>query len=202
MDEAKIRLSPRERELVQEAEWILTKNGILEKGMRLFGRLQEGYMETLKGTKPIPEWITENAPKISRGEKYEGLPYLVLDYPRVFEKERVFAIRTFFWWGHYFSITLHLAGTCVRDMREKIMSQRERLVEQNFSICISEDPWLHHFRETNYQLIAEMSVEEFNRQILEKDFIKLARQTGLENWEKLEDMYPEYFRELLMLGLP
>ena len=50
------------------------------------------------------------SPKISKGENYRGLPYVMLDYPRLFGREEVLAIRTFFWWGHGFSVTLHLKG--------------------------------------------------------------------------------------------
>src|SRR5436189_6462548 len=36
--------------------------------------------------------------KISKGENYLGYPWQILDYPRVFEKENVFAFRTLCWW--------------------------------------------------------------------------------------------------------
>ena len=50
----------------------------------------------------LPVEFFDVSPKISRGEQYLGLPYVMLDYPRIFSKENVFAIRTFFWWGNYF----------------------------------------------------------------------------------------------------
>ncbi len=34
----------------------------------------------------------------------------MLDYPRAFGRDSIFACRTFFWWGRFFSLTLHLAG--------------------------------------------------------------------------------------------
>ena len=30
--------------------------------------------------------------------------------PAVFSKENIFAIRTMFWWGNFFSISLHVSG--------------------------------------------------------------------------------------------
>ena len=55
--------------------------------------------------------IVQSTPKIAKGENYLQLPYVLLDYPRCFDKENIFAIRTMFWWGNFFSITLHLSGS-------------------------------------------------------------------------------------------
>ena len=58
----------------------------------------------------MPEVIKTSTPKISKGENYKDLPYVMLDYPRCFQKEKTIAIRTFFWWGNFFSINLQLSG--------------------------------------------------------------------------------------------
>src|SRR5580700_4684754 len=104
MDEAKIRLSVEELELVENAEWILTKNRIIDKVQNLFGILAV-KMKTELETISLPDEPLQTNPKISKGENYNGLPYVILDYPRLFSKENVFAIRTMFWWGNYFSVT-------------------------------------------------------------------------------------------------
>lgn len=102
MDEAKIRLSAPEMELVKDAGWILTKNGILEKVSHLLGSIQQSYQLQLQQVSSLPPEILASAPKISRGENYKGLPWLVLDYPRCFGQQDVFAMRTMFWWGPFF----------------------------------------------------------------------------------------------------
>ena len=99
MDATKVRLSPEEEALVMRADWILTKNSILQKTMQLFATLQteqQKWMESNGNSWPVQ--IINSCPKISRGENYLGLPWLMLDYPRMFNKEKVFAVRTFFWW--------------------------------------------------------------------------------------------------------
>jgi hypothetical protein len=107
MDRSKIQLSAEEIKLVNNSSWILTKQAIIQKVCLLLGDLSEELQA---------EWskqnftITTPSPKISKGELYESLPWVVLDYPRIFSKEDVFAVRCFFWWANYFSITLHLKG--------------------------------------------------------------------------------------------
>src|SRR5664279_575656 len=104
MEEAKIKLSEDELLLVQNAGIILTKNAIMQKAVSLFSLLAEG-MKTESENAQLPVEVMVAMPKISKGEHYKGLPYVVLDYPRLFTQENIFAIRTLFWWGNYFSIT-------------------------------------------------------------------------------------------------
>src|SRR5688572_30593643 len=107
---AKIQLSTLELELVNNTEWILTKNGIIEKVKKLLHDIQMAQHEVLIAAQDqLPAEVLMPSPKISRGENYKGLPYLILDNPRFFDKQDIFAIRTMFWWGHFFSITLHVS---------------------------------------------------------------------------------------------
>ena len=151
MDTTKIRLSPEEGALVISADWILTKNSVIQKTIQLLASLQTQQEILLLTYKEIlPGEIINSSPKISKGENYKGLPYLVLDYPRYFNKEAIFAIRMFFWWGNFFSGTLHLSGIYKRMYEEKIIQSFETLKTEGFSICINEDQWEHHFEITNY----------------------------------------------------
>src|SRR6476619_3541717 len=105
---AKIQLSPAEQRLITNAEILLTKNRVLEKMWQLLSEMQQ-EMQQSAPTFSKPH-IFQMTPKISRGENYLGLPYLILDYPRVFDRENIFVIRSFFWWGNFFSSTLQQSG--------------------------------------------------------------------------------------------
>lgn len=118
---AKINLSELESTLISNPEWILVKNQILQKVTRLFAELAELYLSNPANSN-LPEEIISIPPKISKGDQYKGLPYLVLDFPRFFDKKHVFAIRTFFWWGNYFSATIHLKGRYRELYAEKILN--------------------------------------------------------------------------------
>jgi hypothetical protein len=184
MDEAKIRLSPKEMDLVTNAEWILTKNSILQKIAELLGELQMQYRQTLENLPGLPEKVLAVSPKISRGENFKGLPYLVLDYPRYFNQQDVFAVRTLFWWGNFFSITLHLSGTYKNEFEKKISASLSLLREKGFYCCINEDQWQHHFEENNYQPLSSLNDEEVKKYFAERSFIKIASRFNLEEWDK------------------
>ena len=127
MDTSKIQLSAEEMQLVSNSAWILTKHRIIEKVYRLFGDCAAEMQVYLAERKALlPGEVFRLPPKISKGEQYEALPYVVLDYPRFFTAEEVFAVRSFFWWGHYFSITLHLKGKFQQQYQQAISSKKVR----------------------------------------------------------------------------
>jgi hypothetical protein len=179
-------LTPEEQELIDNAAWIYLKNSALQKVMDLFGVLQ-GELEAhpLTGDFPFPEGCLAKRGKISRGERYKELPYAILDYPRHFSRDDIFAFRTMFWWGHYFSATLHLAGVA-KDRYSGVLAKAwSLLATHQFQIYVREDPWEHDFGKGNYKLISAMQAQEFEHLIYQLPFIKLAKPYKLALWEKI-----------------
>jgi hypothetical protein len=123
----------------------------------------------------------ENGPKISKGENYKGFPWVVLDYPRNFGKEDVFAVRTMFWWGHYFSVTLHLKGRFKRVFLGPIRERLGLLADARFHICVSEDEWRHELAIDNYLPLSGMDAEELEALFMREAFVKFAVVTALDN---------------------
>jgi hypothetical protein len=193
MDKAKIRLSPSEAELVSNPSWILTKNGIILKIKSMLEYLQSKQQDfLLHNSKTLPTEIIHVPPKISKGENYNGLPYLILDHPRHFQKEGTLAIRSMFWWGHFFSTTLHLSGHYKTLYQEKIVSNLDSF-QNDFYICIHNEEWEHHFEENNYRKINSMNREELIELINSKDFLKLARKYPLQQFEIVDEFLFETF---------
>jgi hypothetical protein len=198
MDKAKIRLSSTERELVSNAGWILTKNGILQKAKYILEHLQSEQQQFLHSlAEKLPDEVMRPSPKISKGENYKGLPYLVLDYPRYFEKDNSFAIRCLFWWGNFFSVTLHLSGKYKRMYESKIDASFVLLKKEDFFICISAGQWEHHFEIDNFLPLDEMDDVRFKKNISHKGFIKLAKKIPLQQWNDAEDILFDSFRKII-----
>ncbi|RYG35601.1 MAG: hypothetical protein EOO01_31385, partial [Chitinophagaceae bacterium] len=104
MNSSKLQLSAEELTMVQDSHWLLTKNSIMQKANVLFGECA-AWLQANFPSQPSDHAVLFNSPKIARGENYEGLPYVMLDYPRLFGKENIFAFRTMFWWGNFISVT-------------------------------------------------------------------------------------------------
>ncbi len=198
MDKAKITLSEKEAGLVVNADWILTKNQILQKVKLILETVQLQQQEFLKNYSTLlPAEVAAIPPKISRGENYKGLPWLVLDHPRYFGKEDHFAIRSLFWWGHFFSITLHLTGTYKKNYEKKIAAAFS-LLKEDYFIGTGDDLWEHHFEDGNYLPLHDIDEKYFNKTISDKSFIKLARRFSLKQWNDTGDNLFISFRQLLL----
>lgn len=195
-EEAKIQLSGLEMELVNNTEWIFTKQLIIKKVYQLLGQLHDDYKKVVEKQKPyLPKMLLQPGGKISKGENYQGLPYVILDYPALFNKENIFAVRTMFWWGNFFSISLHLSGENfwpVPNFLDALTFLRER----DFSISVNESQWHHHFHPSNFVKIDELSPDNLNK-LTHKSFLKIAKKTQLTEWNSASVFLKETFEEIM-----
>jgi len=192
---SKIQLSPLETELVNNSDWILTKNAIIQKVKLLLEDLADQQQELLLPFKEkLPEEILAPASKISKGENYQGLPYLVLDHPRFFSRQDIFTIRNLFWWGNFFSTTLHLSGKYKTIYEQRVINSFDRLVDGKFFICINDDPWEHHFDGDNYTGIDSLNAGAFADVVRKHAFIKISRKIALNEWPQAVQSLRENFR--------
>ena len=193
---AKIQLSKLENELVNNTEWILTKQAIMNKAYLFLGELHETYATILKEEKKfISVFNGGSSGKISKGENYLGLPYAILDYPAIFKKENVFAIRTMFWWGNFFSITLHVSGR-ERMQAVNIPKLLKKLREMDFFLCVNKNEWEHDFSKTNYLPISEIS-SRIRAEISSNNFLKISKKIDLRKWDEAPAFLENAYRALM-----
>jgi hypothetical protein len=176
---ANVKLSPGELKLVLDPGFILTKNNIIAKVYELFGNLAAVYTDRARRHPSLPE----------------GLPWVMLDYPRFFSKEQEFSIRTFFWWGNFCSITLQLSGGYRQLCQPAILQFHQSAENHNWFLCNHPDRWLHHFREDNYQPLVSFSPGEIRK----LPFIKMAKKIPLQQWDYMEISLKDGFATLLDL---
>ena len=198
-DRAKLQLSAEEMTLVSDPSWILTKNSIMERAVQLMAELSQRYEPELAGLREIlmsagsPLPANWDRPKISRGENYQGLPYVVLDQPRWFGKEDILAIRTMFWWGHYFMVTLHLKGAMQVRFASELGRHAKALATSGFHIATSGDEWEHELEGDNYRLLQADSISKGEMY----PFIKLSAKCSLDRWNESPEILFGLFRILV-----
>ena len=199
MNNAKIQLSAVEKELVNDTGWIYAKHSIIKKVFDLFGGLSELMKyEVETSQKLLPVEVINKAAKITRGENYKLLPYVILDYPAFFDKNNIFAIRTMFWWGNFFSITLHTNGAFKQKLTLHPGTLLSNLKKNNFYICVNHTEWQHHFDSSNYAAASSLSGMEI-KSIFERSFFKVATKISLTDWDKAEVFLIKSFRQMLEL---
>jgi hypothetical protein len=194
---ANLEFSKKEYDLILNSDFILTKNAIVKKIYTLYGALTEVYKNLLNEyTSHLPHEIFAITPKIYRGEQYKELPYVMLDYPRFFSKTNVFAIRSFFWWGNYFSITLQLSGVYLEMYADKIVDFIKDKENKDWYFGVHQSEWEHHFEKDNYTRFDELPREDFEN-LKSKGFIKIAKKLPLEDWKIADKFFTEQYKLLL-----
>lgn len=194
MNATKIKLSATELDLVTNADVLLTKNTIIGKVVTAFGALASDMLLAVTSSN-LPQTVQASTPKIARGENYLGLPWVMLDYPRVFAKQDVFAIRTFFWWGNCISVTLQLSGFYQQQFQAQLLKQLTVCDNEWLLCCNTQDTWQHHFEASNYKAFSQFTIQELS----ELPFIKLAKKIPLQEWDNIDAFVKKSFEEILQL---
>lgn len=167
----KIGFSDKERAFMQQTDLLLTKRTIVDKWYTCLEQLRSNMLTNLVH-KPMPQaW--KNA-RTSRGENYQGLPYVILDHPRYFNGHHIFACRTMFWWGNHISYTLHLQGELLTDLKPLLKDNWSSLKGHGLYISIGNEPFEHHFGADNYSLLDE--VDDPASFLSSRQFVRIAYQ--------------------------
>ena len=143
----------------------------------------------------IPSEGRDSLPKISRGDNYKGSPWIVLDYPRIFEKDAVFAFRTMAWFGHAVHCTFHMSGRFLNDYRDNIMQNLHLLHESNIMICSHQDAWLHHISSDAFVAINQLSPDVLKVM----KFIKPGAVIPFNEWETIPEKVNAVFTRISSL---
>ena len=183
---------------MQETEWILRKQKIINQVSSLLSeRIERIKNCVLSHTKIAYPEILSSLPKVSKGENYQSLPYVILDYPSVFSKKDVFALRTMFWWGHFFSVTLQISGLYL-DKWGSCLCQNLKHSGSAYFICVNENAWHHHFEKENYRPVSQISEQDLDI-IFNKPFIKIAQKFPLNKWNEMPHLLDEAYLQILKL---
>lgn len=189
MNAAKIHLSPQETELLENPEWLLLKNQVIQKIIIAYGELHQLFRQRIIENKDVlPSHISPKGGKISKGNNFNGLPFVVLDYPARFGKNNIFCVRCFFLWGNYFIISLHLSGNYMPH-RADLEKWLFYFKQKNFSINISSDEWSQEWE--CYEEI------QLSKNQSRENFFKVAAKINITEWEKMPEFFQKRFDEII-----
>ena len=192
-NDTKVILSPSELAMATDKNIILTKRAIIEKATAMFGKHIPNIKNVFHIVLKHDQILAASIPKISKGENYKGLPYIIMDYPATFSSEHIFAVRTMFWWGNFISITLHLRGLYKEMHLEGIL--KALTSDDGFYISLSDDEWNHDFEPNNYQNI-QVLTPEIIAKLKKQTFIKIALKYELHHWNMMQSKLPDGYKKL------
>jgi hypothetical protein len=186
--------------ILEDTDFLLAKSSILKKIYNLLEKTKTRLIKIVEESDfSFPEGTDIVMGKISRGENYKNLPYMVLDYPTLFTNENSFAFRTMFWWGNFFSSTLQLEGRSLNEYRKIIGNNIDKLLDKNIFIGVGETPWEYHYNEDNYLILTKDHIKIINN----CNFLKLSKNISLSDWERLPAFASGFLKLMIsVLSIP
>jgi hypothetical protein len=179
---------------IHNSDFFYTKAAAIKKIDALLADVRDEIKSVIEKEKLVfPKEADARTGKIFRGENYLGLPYLVLDYPKYFSSDSVLAFRTLFWWGNFFSHTMHLEGKELDKKRNLLIQNWKSFRKKNIYLCVNDTPWQYYYKKDNYIAIERFSETELKKFFIEKNFIKLSRKTPLKEYKKLKKFSKDSF---------
>ena len=194
-------LTPKELGFLFDTEFLSAKSIILKKIENLLKETESEIFNYLKTTPhSFPSETLLKSGKISRGENYEGFPYLILDYPRLNTTESLLLYRTMFWWGNFFSCTIHLKGKILKDLKDEILNSLEIFRSDEYLIFKGNNEWIHNLNDSSYTPINSLNKKEWGAIIESQSFLKISKRINLNSYPQLTQISLEIlskFTELL-----
>ena len=182
-------LNEKELKYLMDTEFISTKRRIIAKAELLLKSCSKLIDQELRsGNYRIKSNYLINPPKISKGENYKGLPYIVLDNPRNYTSGNVLAYRIVIWWGNTISFSLHLEGRHAQPAVNSIVRKLSNHTQKDLYYCLGNTPWEHHFENTNYQELHKLKPESILKHFGKFQFLKVAKKATLKEWPFLNDL--------------
>ena len=186
----KIVLSDADWGVAASPEIILTKNRVIEAVYEMFGALATKYLPIAESLSVQYPEVLGVPPKISKGEQYEGMPWVMLDYPRFFAEEQGhFAIRSFFWWGHFFSIQLHISGVYAAAGWGVI----NQLQQHGWMAGATTQPWVHQLPNNEWKSLNDIEPALPNREV----YGKAAKKIPISQWALVPDFFVDHYKQII-----
>ncbi|HLG35156.1 MAG TPA: hypothetical protein VI757_09770 [Bacteroidia bacterium] len=195
----KIHFESKELTAIHETELFRTKYRVMDKVAHLFGAASEKLKPVIHNFQ-LPKEVGEKRVKIFRGENYLQLPYVVMDYPALFGKVDVFAYRTMFWWGNFFSFSLQLSGLYLEKYQKHLLTNLNELEGKEFYFCVNSTPWQYHYNADNYLFLDDLLKDGgsmINKQFSERNFVKLSHRIKISEWNNVSKKCAETFQLLM-----
>ncbi len=187
-------LTAKELKIINNTDFLITKAKVTEKINTILENTRKELLSLIPTSDfYFPNEVNLDYGKISKGENYKSLPFMILDFPSFFANGNIFAYRTMFWWGNFFSVTLHLQGNLFDRYKNNIYKNAFNLFDKDVFICVGKAPWQYHYKEDNYVLLTEDNYHLIN----EVPFLKLSSKIPINEHNVLPNFSLSYLKLFL-----
>jgi hypothetical protein len=180
-----------EFEILGDRHFLLTKRKAIDHTVQLLADVKDSLKDLNKESYSLPDAAWRSMGKISKGENYRGLPFVVLDYPSLFERKNILTFRTMFWWGHYFAVFVMCSGEMMKWCPLKKLE--EKGLKNDYFINTSKDFW--NFDLDNGPFIKAEEMRDGSDIEKTHNSCSVARRLEIKDYKKLPELVTDTFME-------
>lgn len=180
MRKSTIKLTKHELNFALDTSYPLAKHQIVQKVSQLFQQLGQKLVRDFENN----ELIGSSEYKITRGENYRHMPYLVLDFPRINGKNFPIVCRTLFWWGHYFSCNV-IVQTALIDLEATaaLLAHKKKV-----RLLTGNDLWEQDLKSEAYTKLNKLSQAEIRTLLDQQEYLKIGTKININDYDRLEEL--------------
>lgn len=189
MRKSTIKLTKHELDFASDTIYPETKQSVITKLQELFDTCAQTFLQNTV----YKHYTSSRQYKITKGEQYKQLPFVVLDYPQITGGEVVFVLRTMFWWGHYISCNMIIQTNLLHEKQDlrAIRNLSKTLV------LTGENLWEQDLDSKYYMEIQKLTDEELEEWMHSRTFLKLSHKVPLTEHENLPTLADTIYTEWL-----
>jgi hypothetical protein len=185
-----MQLSSAELKLVQTSEYPLLKLAAMEKIKHM---LQLTANELLLN-KAFNHHIGQKQVKISAGENYLNLPYLVADIPKLTVATPHLHIRLLFWWGNYFAFQFFIDAKQI-DASGLLANIGKA---DGVYILLSDNIWHNNINDDCWKLTSELTDADYTL-LMGLNTIKCCGLHPIEDYDTLSEAANRFYEMMFNL---
>ncbi len=187
MQNSSFKLTNKEFELILDTEYPLLKKNAIDKIQAHLHELGAQLIANTLITRPLPA----KSFKISKGENYLNLPYLVLDLPKIGGNHFPILCRTLFWWGKYFSFNVFIRKE-IYDMAS--FEKKLKICDSDgIHLLLSDKIWQQDLDTEDYNQVSKWP----ENIITEGPYLKLSIKHPIEEIDTLFEKATYYYGLIL-----
>lgn len=180
MRKSTIKLTKHELDFASDTIYPETKQSVMLKMQQLFAACAQKLNQNV-----LYRELTANTQfKITKGEQYKSVPYMVVDCPQIKGPEIDLVLRTMFWWGHYISCNL-IVQTARLEHGQDYMAIKQL---HKTRILTGNDLWEQDLDSSEFSKCSALSDAEIEQLIQSHTYLKLSRKIPLRKHARLPEL--------------
>lgn len=196
MRKSTIKLTNKEFDYISSKEYPIAKRIIIQKICQQFDQMGIVLQQSIHSESPKLAFEFQDANfKTTKGENYESLPYVVLDYPQIKGSDFVILCRTMFWWGKYISFNV-IFKTDEFDLKNCV-HEIKNIKYPKLKVYLGKNIWQQNLSDKHFIKVADIPENDLYSLLKKQLYVKLSMKLNFKKSCLIEEFSKTFYQTVL-----